>query len=455
MAQAATAEKKWFDHKLDGVTTFALPEIELNATQERSWTEARAKFLWDAPGFCSVMYSMMNPRRREVKAIFTDQVPLAATDGLYMMLNPATFLKLKLSERVFVMAHEVLHAIMNHAVQMYNARMRGKVAFTDGQSLPFNDDLYQIAMDFVINAILVQSKIGTMPEKACIDPWYKQNNPQGNPTISHMDSVPDAYRKLWKDDPSHGGAGKLGVRSQQGFDIVLNPGKAEGKSPEVAKQQRSEQEWKVAVAAAMESARVQGKLSGAMKDVFGEVLEPRVSWQDYITGFFKRRLGGGSYNFRRADRRLITRDPFIYAPARSGYGAENVVVAVDTSGSIDKAELTMFFGEMQGVLDDVNPQNLYVMWCDAQVHRVDEVEDTGDLIDMWHAGAPGRLGTSFVPVFEKVREMGIKLDALIYLTDGHGTFGDEPGYPVLWGSIDKQPEGYPWGEVVMIPKVQP
>jgi hypothetical protein len=155
MAQAA--KKEWFDHKPE-VTALALPEIELNATQERSWTEARAKFLWDAPGFCSVMYSMMNPRRREVKAIFTDQVPVAATDGLYMMLNPATFLKLKLSERVFVMAHEVLHAIMNHPVQMYNARMRGKVAFTDGQSLPFNEDLYQIAMDFVINAILAQSK---------------------------------------------------------------------------------------------------------------------------------------------------------------------------------------------------------------------------------------------------------------------------------------------------------
>jgi len=241
----------------------------------------------------------------------------------------------------------------------------------------------------------------------------------------------------------------------RGFDIVLNPGKAEGKSPEVAKGQRSEQEWKVAVAAAMESARVQGKLSASMKDVFGEVLEPRVSWQDYITGFFKRRLGGGSYNFRRADRRLITRDPFIYAPARSGFGAENVVVAVDTSGSIGRDELTMFFGEMQGVLDDVNPENLYVMWCDAQVHRVDEVEDTGDLIDMWHAGAPGRGGTSFVPVFEKVRDMGLKPDALIYLTDGHGTFPSEPGYPVLWGSIDLKPESYPWGEVVMIPKVQP
>jgi predicted metal-dependent peptidase len=66
---------------------------------------------------------------------------------------------------------------------------------------------------------------------------------------------------------------------------------------------------------------------------------------------------------------------------------------------------------------------------------------------------PGRGGTSFVPVFEKIKEMNIKPDALVYLTDGYGTFPSDPGYHVLWGSIALTPEGYPFGEVVMIPKV--
>jgi predicted metal-dependent peptidase len=73
---------------------------------------------------------------------------------------------------------------------------------------------------------------------------------------------------------------------------------------------------------------------------------------------------------------------------------------------------------------------------------------------MYHKGAPGRCGTSFVPVFERVREMGLKPDALVYLTDGLGTFPSSVDYPVLWGSIHLGPEGYPFGEVVMIPKVQ-
>jgi predicted metal-dependent peptidase len=62
-------------------------------------------------------------------------------------------------------------------------------------------------------------------------------------------------------------------------------------------------------------------------------------------------------------------------------------------------------------------------------------------------------GTSFVPVFEEVHKLGFKPDALVYLTDGYGTFGDAPDYPVLWGDISHDPKLYPWGEVVTIPKV--
>lgn len=115
----------------------------------------------------------------------------------------------------------------------------------------------------------------------------------------------------------------------------------------------------------------------------------------------------------------------------------------------------MFMGEVSGILSDVNPQRVYLMWCDAKLHRVDEVEDVSDLLWVREKGAPGGGGTSFVPVFDHVHELPTGVDALVYLTDGYGTFPHkEPEYPVLWGSIGLQPEHYPWGEVVMIPRVQ-
>jgi predicted metal-dependent peptidase len=56
-------------------------------------------------------------------------------------------------------------------------------------------------------------------------------------------------------------------------------------------------------------------------------------------------------------------------------------------------------------------------------------------------------------VFKQVEKMNIKVDALVYLTDGEGDFPQHaPSYPVLWGNINKG-KVYPWGETVDIPKV--
>lgn len=106
---------------------------------------------------------------------------------------------------------------------------------------------------------------------------------------------------------------------------------------------------------------------------------------------------------------------------------------------------------MFGILDDVRPAVIYVMWCDAMVHRVDEVHDTTDLLDLRMKRAPGGGGTAFEPVFDKVVELGIEPDALIYLTDGMGSFPKKaPLYPVMWGNIYPSSK-YPWGDVVDVP----
>lgn len=113
----------------------------------------------------------------------------------------------------------------------------------------------------------------------------------------------------------------------------------------------------------------------------------------------------------------------------------------------------MFFAEMAGILEDVRPQRLVIMWCDAQVHRVDEVEEAQDLNHIRAKGAPGGGGTSFEPVFDEINKMGITPDALVYLTDGYGSFPKPVPYTVIWGNIS--PPGavkYPFGDVVDVPK---
>ena len=55
-------------------------------------------------------------------------------------------------------------------------------------------------------------------------------------------------------------------------------------------------------------------------------------------------------------------------------------------------------------------------------------------------------------MFDKIKEMGLEPDALVYLTDGYGTFpAQAPKFTVIWGNITPQFK-YPFGDVVDIPK---
>lgn len=403
-----------------------IEQCAITSAQERLWTETRICLLWQAPAFTHILYSMMDTVGSQHIALFTNDVPIAATDGSSLMLNPETFFKYNLYERVFIVAHEIMHCILNHCEMSYKFNLRGKVPYNDGTELPFDHKTMNISTDLVINDILVESMIGQFNKD-----WLHDED-----KAKHTDSALDVYRKLYKKRPPGGNC----------FDEHLEPGTSQGKQPSETK--RSAQEWQTAVAAAANIAKAQGKLpaGSALAHFFDEVLNPVVPWSDKIQSFFARKIGSGSYDWRRPDRRLVVRD--IYAPGRTGHGAGLVIVAVDTSGSITPQVLQQFFAEMVGILEDVRPKRLMVMWIDAAVHAVDEVEEPGDLMNLKPRGGGG---TDFRPAFSWVAKENVEPDALVYLTDGYGVFPQAaPTYPVLWGNItpNLSPTRYPFGEVV-------
>ena len=406
--------------------------VTLSAEDKRKWIETRSALLWTAPAFTHLLFSMLNPTKGELAALFTEDVPVAATDGSNLILNPKTFFKYTLGERIFIVAHEVLHCVFNHCALSRPFHQSKKVKYADGSELPYDAQLMNVAMDLIINDLLIESKIGTFPKEGCHD----------TKIATHKDSFLDAYKKVFKQQKG----GSKGPGGGGGFDVLLPPGAGQGKNPDQATQDRSQTAWDTAVAAALAAAKAQGKLPAALERVFSEILEPEVSWQDLIRAFFARKVGSGSYDWRKPDRRLIQRD--IYAPQRSGNGCGDVVVAVDTSGSIGQRELDHFFAEMRGILDDVRPNRLFLVWCDAQVHHVDELDQSSDLAGLKpHGGG----GTDFRPVFDWIDNNNVTPDALVYLTDGMGCFpSDAPRYPVVWGSIFAQSK-YPFGDVVDIP----
>ncbi len=81
--------------------------------------------------------------------VWTDALPTAGTDGVYLYMNPEFFRGLETdSQRAFLLAHEVSHIILRHPQrgEMYSERGHFRVG------IPFDAGLYNRAADYVINS---------------------------------------------------------------------------------------------------------------------------------------------------------------------------------------------------------------------------------------------------------------------------------------------------------------
>lgn len=433
------------------------PVAKLDPTQERKYQMAQAYLLIRAPFFADLLLSRL-------KLVPTHAVDIAATDGFAVYINPDTFFRYELAEQAFIIAHEVMHCVFGDVTLLHIWKKTEKVQCPHAGVLPFDFGTMNCAMDYVINAILVQGSVGKYNK----DWLYDASLSRGDNTSVAV------YEKLYKPGRSGGGnsrskrpGGALGGHAPGSsgpggpepgrFDQHLEPGQGQGMEPEKAVRSRNEAEWRVAVAAAAQAAKAQGKLPAALDRFVGDYLEPKVSWQDRIKAQMQRRLGADGYDWTQLDEQFLNRpapyEPICF-PMETAYGCGHIVVGVDTSGSIDEKEISRFFAEMTGIVSDLRPHQLTVLWCDAKIGRHDELEEVEDLEDFRvqvnQEGTKGGGGTSFVPVFDEVSRLGHQPDLLVYLTDMFGDFPDvAPPYPVIWGSISGIDEA-PFGDVIHV-----
>ena len=103
----------------------------------------------------------------------------------------------------------------------------------------------------------------------------------------------------------------------------------------------------------------------------------------------------------------------------------DLMVAIDTSGSITDSDLSLFFAE----INKIKALGMKITICeiDTVIHKVYKYDFQPKLVC-------GRGGTDFKPFFEYVKKMGQKPNALIYLTDLEASlnFSNVSRVPTLW-----------------------
>ena len=127
--------------------------------------------------------------------------------------------------------------------------------------------------------------------------------------------------------------------------------------------------------------------------------------------------------------------------------AGDIVLVLDTSGSIGALTYSKFLAQAQSILDDLKPDRLILLSvshvvCDAVIL------EPGDMVpDKLKGGG----GTAFQPAFDWVDAYDIDPDVMVYLTDGLSLDRSSlrpVDYPLLWISTYTPVKDYPIGDVI-------
>jgi predicted metal-dependent peptidase len=373
--------------------------------------KARSCLVIDQPFFASILLPMPMHESTDIDTF--------GTDGDSIIYNPNFANELTQEETTFILAHEVLHCVFDHMGRRGNK----------------NHNKWNIAADYIINDLLVNEKIGTMPKGGLLDSKIVA---KGNGTAEGV------YNILPKDAENKKPGSKGGS-----LDSVSDSGSKQGKKKvDAAKIAEKSAKMKVRVIQARNAAKMQGTLSMGMERLLVEVLKPIVDWKNVLRRFISEK-SKTEYSFARPKRRFLSQD--LYLPSLNGEILGKIVIAVDCSGSIDDRLLNKFSAEINAIREDSSPSLIEVHYFDTTVLKTETFEaETGIKLNPIGGG-----GTAFSPVFKKINESETAPIACIFLTDlVCSDFGPCPAYPVLWTVLEKSnrtPQA-PFGEIVQVSK---
>ena len=218
-------------------------------------------------------------------------------------------------------------------------------------------------------------------------------------------------------------------------------------SPKDVDTRQLEADWKVAIQQAVTMAQGAGKMSQGLDRFVKAATDTYVDWRKALRRFLDM-YAKNDYSWTKPNARYAQSG--FYLPAIHSEQMRNLVIAIDTSGSISHAVLAMFEPEIKQILVDYQT-DATVLYCDDQIHGEPLYIKSGQPFELKPLGGGG---TDFRPVFKWVDDNGIIPSCLIYLTDlDCYDYPDQvPEYPVVWIAYNNiyRRRTAPFGEVYYV-----
>jgi predicted metal-dependent peptidase len=350
------------------------------------------------------------------KKMVDDKVQTACTNGRDEAYGRAFVDKLSDAEFRFVVLHECYHKMYKHLTTWKYLH-------------DIDHQRANMACDYVINLKLAETDAGKSG-------WIKL--PKGvliDKAFAGMDS-----KQVFDLLPPQGGKGGDNYTPFDDHDWDGAQEMGEAEQGELAKQLDQ---------AIRQGAILAGKCgSGGNRDV-GELLQTKQDWREVLRDFVTTTCAGKDYStWKRPNRRYVGMDMLM--PSSISESVGEIVVAIDTSGSIGQQELNAFLAEIVGICDQVKPSKVRLLYWDTEVCS-EEVYLDAEYANLVASTKPkGGGGTDPRCVPQYLNEHSIKPEAVVMLTDGYvGSWGTW-SVPVLWCILNNRSANPSVGKAVHI-----
>lgn len=394
----STANKQ---HKLANVIGPTDPAVDREAREKL--ITARIGLLLRAPFFGNLA--------TRLALVNSDEwLPTAATDGRKFFYNSRFVNMLTTKELEFLFGHEVLHVAYDHMA---------RVGSRDRQ-------LFNIACDYAVNADLKKHNVGTMITTV---PCLYEKKYEG---MSAEEIYDDLYENAEKininqlidqllddhmdgddeDDGDGGGNGKDG-----------NGGKGRPRKLTEEEKAQIRDEFREAVIAAAQQAGGAGNVPGGIARMIQLLTEPKMDWRELLRMNLESTIKS-DFTWMRPSRRSWHMEAVM--PGMRNQDMIDIVVALDTSGSMTDKMLRDFLSEIKGIMEQFEAYKLHLLTFDTQVWNPKVfTSDNLETIEDYEPGGGG--GTMFECVPEYLKEENITPERLVWFTDGYpcSTWGDE------------------------------
>ncbi|MEN9417938.1 MAG: hypothetical protein RI988_1558 [Pseudomonadota bacterium] len=359
--------------------------------------------------------------------------PTMATDGFHIFYNPVWVARLADAEIRGVIAHELMHVLFAHASRRQDRRR----------------ELWNKACDFAINLLLVELGF-RLPEGGLVAHTFSgMTSEQIYDELARREPVGQG-RSLRRSEDDHDPSGVL---LPVGEDL-LDPDDPRTLPLRSADTPDSEQLRDLVAELRREAApRLQGRSGAWFQQECAAADESRIDWRAVLRAWLHDRMRS-DWSLWPPSKKHLHRG--LLLPSVGVEAPGHLVFAVDTSGSMALKELAMIYAEVRAFRETF-PCSLSVVQADTAIKSVEEYGELDGMEIPQQFKVVGRGGTDFRAVFawmhERLESSAASTAALIFATDGAGTFPAQPaGWPVVWlRTPSGVPEGhFPFGVVVSL-----